>query len=291
MNSDCNFETITANFSIFEELPSKMLGMKTFAKIDILKCFDFFPLSEESRKFFAFLGPDGELWTLNSIPQGYKNAPAVVHAQLRSILHEACLPDSSAAANHLDDIMIGATHAEALWEALEKILSLLIGKYNFRVNWPKCVLGVPEVNHLGYLWSAEGYRMPPDRALVLHQLRRPTNPSEIRSFLAWACRYARFHRELPRALAPISDLLKKDAETVWTPELDGAFSKVKELIASDSTLTYPDWTKPFEVYLDWSKTAVSATLEQEQGPIVFEGRKCRQHEVNYSSFDGEASAL
>ncbi|KAH0489037.1 MAG: hypothetical protein KVP17_003879, partial [Porospora cf. gigantea B] len=120
-----NFETITANFSIIDELPSRMSGMNTFAKIDILKCFDYFPLSEESRKYFAFLGPDGELWALNSVPQGYKNAPAIVHAQLRTILREAELPITTAAVNHMDDIMIGATDSSALWEGLMRILKLL----------------------------------------------------------------------------------------------------------------------------------------------------------------------
>ncbi|KAH0472208.1 MAG: hypothetical protein KVP17_004511 [Porospora cf. gigantea B] len=83
--------------------------------------------------------------------------------------------------------------------------------------------GVPEVNHLGYLWSAEGYRMPPDRALVLHQLRKPTNPSELSRLGVSVCQVP------PRTSESASthlDLLKKDAETVWTPELDGAFSKV-----------------------------------------------------------------
>ena len=286
-----NFRTLTSNFSIFEELPSKMMGMKTFAKIDLKKCFDFFPLHHESRQYFAFLGPQGDLWTLNSVPQGYKNAPAVVHSQIRSIVLEAALGPSATAVNHFDDIMVAAKDDESLFEALQVLLNLLVHKYNLRIHWAKSIFGVPEVEYLGYYWSSTGYRMPPDRALVLSKLRAPADVSEVRSFMAWANRYSRFCKSLQALLAPISDLLRAESTFEWTEELEARFKRTKEVIGSESVLSYPDWSAPFEVFLDWSKAAISASLEQEHGPLSFDGRKCKRHEQTYSSFDGEAAAL
>ena len=60
----------------------------------------------------------------------------------------------------------------------------------------------------------------------------------------------------------------------------------------------PDFSptaKPFILMIDFSKTAISAVLSQEQDNIErfqgIKGRKCRNYESNYHSSKGELLAL
>ncbi len=52
-----------------------------------------------------------------------------------------------------------------------------------------------------------------------------------------------------------------------------AFDDVKVVIAKDVALTYPDYSKEFEIYTDASSKQMGAVITQQNRSIVFFSRK------------------
>jgi hypothetical protein len=59
----------------------------------------------------------------------------------------------------------------------------------------------------------------------------------------------------------------------WDPIHQQAFDKVKAAIAKETVLAYPDFLKPFEIYMDASSTQLGAVITQDIRPIALFSRK------------------
>ena len=83
-------------------------------------------------------------------------------------------------------------------------------------------------------------------------------------------------------LAPLSDLVaecgttkpqrkigKKKTPWHWDDVHQKAFEDIKEVIARDVVLAYPDFEKPFEIYTDASLRQLGAVITQNNKPIAF----------------------
>jgi hypothetical protein len=53
-------------------------------------------------------------------------------------------------------------------------------------------------------------------------------------------------------LAPLTALTSKDAKWKWTDKHRKAFNDIKNIIAREVMLAYPDFSKPFEIHTDAS---------------------------------------
>ena len=58
-------------------------------------------------------------------------------------------------------------------------------------------------------------------------------------------------------------LTQKDTDFIWTTECEDAFNKLKSyLIDENKVLTLPDFSKPFQIETDASKSGVGGVLSQ-----------------------------
>ncbi len=96
-------------------------------------------------------------------------------------------------------------------------------------------------------------------------------------------------------LAPLTDLVGTCRETKtnkknktkklpwrWDPIHQQAFGDVKATIVKDVVLAYPDFTKPFEIYMDASTMQLRAVITQGNRPIAFSSRKLSDTQTKYS---------
>ncbi len=87
-------------------------------------------------------------------------------------------------------------------------------------------------------------------------------------------------------LAPLTDLVGECGETKttkmnktkkkpwrWESIHQEAFDNIKATMAKEVVLTYPDFTKPFEIYTDASTMQLGAVITQGNRPILFFSRK------------------
>ena len=87
--------------------------------------------------------------------------------------------------------------------------------------------------------------------------------------------YRRFIKHYTTIVAPLIELLKKDAFH-WTPQASAAFDNLKVAIMTTHVLSLPDFRKPFIVETDASGSGVGAVLLQDGHPIAFFRKKISQ---------------
>jgi hypothetical protein len=68
---------------------------------------------------------------------------------------------------------------------------------------------------------------------------------------------------------PITKLLKKGNEYVWSKDYDEAFLTLKKLLTISLVLAQPDIAKLFDVYCDASSTGLGCVLMQEGRVISY----------------------
>jgi hypothetical protein len=68
----------------------------------------------------------------------------------------------------------------------------------------------------------------------------------------------------------------------WKSIHQQAFDNLKATIAKEVVLTYPDFTKPFEIYTDASTMQLGSVITQGNRPIAFFSRKLSMTQTKYS---------
>ncbi|KAJ0409702.1 hypothetical protein ATCC90586_007491 [Pythium insidiosum] len=167
--------------------------------------------------------------------ESLKNAPATFN---RMVSH-ALRPFRSIAPSYFDDIFIHSkaegnkSDVEVHLEHLEKVFRVM-RENKLYANLKKCIFFAPEIPVLGRYVSKDGVRADPEK-------------------------YARNYAELVR---PLSTLIKKDVEWVWTQEHQTAFDAVKKSLQEAPVLALPDYSRPFHVVCDASDFAIGCALMQ-----------------------------
>ena len=77
----------------------------------------------------------------------------------------------------------------------------------------------------------------------------------------------------------------------WTEECQEAFDKMKMLIAKETLLTYPNFSKPFDIHTDASKVQLGACISQGGRPIAFYSRKLLPAQTRYTTTEKELLSI
>ncbi len=94
-------------------------------------------------------------------------------------------------------------------------------------------------------------------------------------------------------LAPLTDLVEECGETKttrmnktkkkpwhWDSIHQQAFDNIKAAIAKETVLAYPNFLKPFKIYMDASSMQLGAVITQDNRPIAFFSRKLPKRNKN-----------
>lgn len=270
---------------LIDEIFAELHGASLFTSLDLTNGYWQMELEECSKEKTAFT-TDNELYEFNVMPYGVCNGPSSFQRAMRMILKDApCLPP------YIDDVVVASdnwvTHLHDLSEVLTKIK-----ESGLKLNPEKCSFAKESIIYLGHLISKEGIRPDPAKVSALVNLKSPENPKEVQIVFGF-CNYLRnYVPNFADIMKPISCLLHlKPKDFMWTKEAEDAFKSVKKKIASGCLRHYPDFTKPFELSVDASSTAIGASLTQSGQPVVFDSRVLTKAEQNYSTTDREYLAL
>ena len=96
-------------------------------------------------------------------------------------------------------------------------------------------------------------------------------------------------------LAPLMDALKGLGKSLsWSPALDSAFTRAKDLLSSVPVLAHPQPDAPISLSVDASDTHLGAVLQQlldgSWAPMGFYSKKLSDADKKYSAFDRELLA-
>ena len=117
----------------------------------------------------------------------------------------------------------------------------------------------------------------------------------MKSYIGLTSYYRRYIPEFSKIAAPLTKLTRKGVGFEWTEECQRAFEELKAALMTEPVLVFPDWNKPFSVYVDASQTAVGGVLVQEHGDgqraIHYYSRKLTPTQSRWPIIEWEAYAI
>jgi RNase H-like domain found in reverse transcriptase/Reverse transcriptase (RNA-dependent DNA polymerase)/gag-polyprotein putative aspartyl protease len=268
-------------------LLDRLKGHKVFSSIDLQSAYHQIRLADDDIPKTAWRCTLGH-FEYTVMPMGARNSGATWQVLADRIYKP--LIDRGIVTVYQDDILIHSRSAQEHVQHLREALDVL-RQHKLYAKASKCEWNRTEVTFLGHLVGADGIRMDPSKVDVIQKWPQPTTQSELRSFLGLANYFRKFIAGYASIAAPLHDLLKNSAPAkfgnAWTPDHAAAFDLIKNMIAKDVILQYPDLTKPFTVISDASLLGTGAVLLQDGRPVAFTSKKLSGAERNYATGEQE----
>ena len=125
----------------------------------------------------------------------------------------------------IDDILIYSPSEEAHEQHLREVLGIL-KKERLYAKFSKCELWLRSVVFLGHVSSGQGVSIDPKKVEAVTNWPRPTNVTEVRSFLGLSGYYRKFVEGFSTIATPLSRLIQKRAKFAWTPKCEESFQEL-----------------------------------------------------------------
>lgn len=259
--------------------------------IDLKDAFWQVELEPGSRDKTAFTVPGRPLYQFVRMPFGLCNAPQtlcrlmdrVIPTELREFVFV-----------YMDDLLVVAKDFETHLDRL-KVVAKCLQKANLTINVRKSKFCMKEIKYLGHIVGNGTIKPDPGKVDAITDYPIPRTVRQIRSFLGMCGWYNRYISGFAAIAAPLTDLLAKQPKFIWTEEAQSAFERLKECLTTAPVLTHPDFSKPFVIQCDASKTGVGGVLYQlddngQERPVAFTSKKFNSAQRNYSVTEQECFA-
>ena len=102
------------------------------------------------------------------------------------------------------------------------VLELLRGKRLY-AKFSKCEFWLDSVSFLGHVVSKDGVMVDPSKIEAVKSWVRPTNVTEVRSFVGLARYYRRFVKGFSSVASQLTNLTKQNVPFVWSNECEESF--------------------------------------------------------------------
>ncbi|KAI2647803.1 Transposon Tf2-6 polyprotein [Labeo rohita] len=207
--------------SAFERLQ----GASVFTKLDLRNAYHLVRIRRGDEWKTAFNTPRGHFEYL-VMPFGLSNSPGVFQALVNDVLRD----------------MTSASEAAREWAF---------------VKAEKCDFHAQSVPFLGYIVSAEGMRMDPEKIKAVVDWPSPDSRKALQRFLGFANFYRRFIRNYSQLAAPLTALTSPRTAFRWSDAAEAAFANLKRRFVSAPILVTPDPSRQFVVEVDASEVGVA----------------------------------
>ena len=152
----------------------------------------------------------------------------------------------------VDDIIIYdrtyEEHVKHVREVLERCRQIKIS-----LKREKFVFAQPKAKFSGYIVGPDGFAADPSLTKAIREFPRPTNITELRSFLRLANQLSNFTDSISTAMEPLRLLLKTKNHFMWDASHDQAFDATKQALSVTPTLAYYDPGCPTALHTDASR--------------------------------------
>ncbi|KAL8114289.1 hypothetical protein AgCh_021224 [Apium graveolens] len=273
-------------FPRIDDLFDQLQGAKYFSKIDLRSGYHQLRVREGDISKTAFRTRYGHYEFL-VMSFGLTNAPAVFMDLMNRVFHDYL---DKFVVVFIDDILIYSRSREEHEEHLRIVLEILREKKLF-AKFSKCEFWLEEVAFLGHIVSGRGIELDPAKFEAITNWPRPSNMTEIRSFLGLAGYYRRFVEGFSSIALPLTQLMRKGIKFEWNDDHEKSFQELKKRLVSAPILVLPSRSGGFQVYSDASKRGLGCVLMQHGKVISYASRQLKPYEVNYPTHDLELAAV
>ncbi|GKU89641.1 hypothetical protein SLEP1_g3755 [Rubroshorea leprosula] len=141
------------------------------------------------------------------------------------------------------------------------------------------------------LMNRDGISVDPEKVKAVVEWSRPTNVTEVRSFLGLAGYYRRYVEGFSRIAVPLTRLTQKGVKFEWTDECEQSYQELKSRLVSAPILTIPDDSGGFTIFSDASMKGLGCVLMQHCKVVAYASRQLKPYERNYPTHDLELAAV
>jgi hypothetical protein len=118
------------------------------------------------------------------------------------------------------------------------------------VNAEECKWFNHAVTYLRFVITRNGIKPQPEKIQGILNRRKPKLQKEVQHFISMVNFYRDLYPKCAEILAPLTDRCVQNKKFYWSNEHDAAFTKIKEQIAQEAMLTYPQFDQLFTIYTD-----------------------------------------
>ena len=250
-------------------------GSTMFSKMDLTSFFYQFKLNDRSRDLTTFVTSDGA-FCYNYLPMGIKISPQIAQHAIDTVMctkydgpgkHHGKIALGNFVFPYMDDLICfnneeeDPHHADYMvwiWQQLHKA--------NIQARIDKCMIGLRRISFLGHFIDQDGLHIDPAKVDAVRHMPPPSGrdwKTKLRSILGAANYLRKFIVDFTRIVAPLTELLAKNAKFEWGPRQQQSFKELVHALSTAPVLALPDWNKPFIVRTDASGYGIGATLVQE----------------------------
>jgi len=176
-----------------DDLSYQLQGAGVFSKIDLRSGYHQLRIKPEDTPKTAFRTRYGH-YEFTVMPFGLTNAPTafidLMNRVFRPFLDKFIVV-------FIDDILIYSRNNEEHAQHLRLVLKTL-REHKLYAKLKKCEFWLEQVVFLGHVVSKEGIKVDPQKIKAIVDWPRPTNVTEIRSFLGLAGYYRRFIKDFSK---------------------------------------------------------------------------------------------
>jgi len=244
--------------------------------LDLSMGYYHFKLDKQLSDMSTFILPWG-LYKYLRLPMGLSISPDLFQAHMQRLL--AGLPFVKV---YLDDVLVfsNGSYQDHL-KKVEQVLRRLHSK-NLAVNARKSFWAVKEVDYLGFRLTPEGIKPQARKIAALMNMKAPKTKRQLRQFIGMVNYYRYMWKGRSHLMAPLTDLTAKTKPFKWTPECQHSFEELKKVISKEVLLSFPDYTKVFDLVPDACDRQLGAVLIQEGRPLAFFSKKLNKYQLKYT---------
>lgn len=215
---------------LIEDQIDKLGNSKFYISLDMKNGFHQIPVSEDSRKYLAFVTPDAHYQWIK-MPFGICTGPSVFQRAIsRAVEHLKFL------LVYIDDILIPFNTIAQGLDYLEQTISTLCSS-GFTINLKKCKFFVNDIEYLGRHISCEGVRPSDYKIRALADSPIPKNIKQVRQFMGLSSYFRKFVPDFAARTSCISKLTKINQKWEWGPEQNAARKYIIDHLISKPFLT------------------------------------------------------
>ena len=271
---------------LIADIIDRFRGAKYFSKLDFASGFWQVPIHPDDIHKTAFVTTDGHFeWTV--LPFGLKNSPATFHRVVRKILSDLI---NNGVLSYLDDIIIYASTEDEHHSFLREVFKRL-SAHNARLKRQKCEFFRTEIEFLGHLINGTEVKPPPAKVNAITGYPAPKDQKELQRFMGLLNYLREYIPDFSIIAEPLTYLLKKDREYIWTSTQQQSFDEFKRLLSSTPVRNIYDPHKDIELHCDASTVGLAGILLQDGHPIGYYSRKLIDAETRYFPTELECLAV
>ncbi len=196
---------------------------------------------------------------------------------------------------YLDDLLCISKlsleeHREKLGEVLRRLCDT-----GLKVNAENLTFYALYIEYLGYVLIRDSIKPQSNKVQAILAIKLPTGVRQLQHFLGMVQYYRDLRARQIKLLAPLTSLVGECGQTKttkakgtnkvpwhWDEVHQRAFDHIKATIAKDVVLSYPDYSKVFDIYTDASSKQLGAVTTQDNRSIVFFSQKLFDTQHTYS---------